>query len=56
MSSGKAAYAIINGIARRVYHGDATLTPAFLREQILPDLSQAGRSVFPSWFLRDAPR
>ena len=44
MAQAKALYALINGIAKRVYHGEESLTTEFLRTEIMPSVPAAGAS------------
>ena len=51
--SGKVIYGLINGIGKRVYDGDASMTDEFLHQSLLPDLPAPGSAVlshsFVSW-------
>ena len=42
MAQPKALYALINGIAKREYHGEASITTEFLRAELMPGMPAAG--------------
>jgi hypothetical protein len=53
--SGKVIYGLINGISKRVYDADQSMTNEFLHQSLLPDLPFAGLLLPLLLLPRDSP-